>query len=164
MSEGSTVAETTGTNRKFQSDPLIFFSALGFILVFVAATLAFGDQAREVYSSISTWLMDNLAWMYIGGISAVFIYLIVIFISRYGNLRLGDDDDEPEYSYPTWFAMLFAAGMGATLMFWGAAEPLHHAYRPPRGDMDSMSRDAIIQAFEFTYYHFGIHMLSLIHI
>ncbi len=158
MSEGSTVAETTGTNRKFQSDPLIFFSALGFILVFVAATLAFGDQAREVYSSISTWLMDNLAWMYIGGISAVFIYLIVIFISRYGNLRLGDDDDEPEYSYPTWFAMLFAAGMGATLMFWGAAEPLHHAYRPPRGDMDSMSRDAIIQAFEFTYYHFGIHM------
>ena len=144
--------------RRFQSDPLIFFSALGFILVFVAATLAFGDQAREVYSSISTWLMDNLAWMYIGGISAVFIYLIVIFISRYGNLRLGDDDDEPEYSYPTWFAMLFAAGMGATLMFWGAAEPLHHAYRPPRGDMESMSRDAIIQAFEFTYYHFGIHM------
>ena len=144
--------------RGLKSDPLIFWSALGFILAFVTLTIAFGDRARQLYSSISGLLMDNLAWMYIGGVSAVFIYLIVIFVSRYGNLRLGDDNDEPEYSYPVWFAMLFAAGMGATLMFWGAAEPLHHAYSPPRGDLEPMSRAAIVQAFEFTYY------LSLIHI
>lgn len=144
--------------RRLQSDPLIFFSALGFILVFVAATLAFGDQARQTYASISDWLMDHFTWLYVGGVSATLIFLICIFVSRYGNLRLGDDDDEPEYSYPVWFAMLFAAGMGATLMFWGAAEPLNHAYNPPRGGYESMSRDAIIQAFEFTYYHFGIHM------
>ena len=144
--------------RRLQSDPLIFFSALGFILVFVAATLAFGEQARATYEAISTWLMDHFTWLYVGGISATLIFLICVFVSRYGNLRLGDDDDEPEYSYPVWFAMLFAAGMGATLMFWGAAEPLNHAYNPPRGGYDSMSRDAIIQAFEFTYYHFGIHM------
>lgn len=144
--------------RRLQSDPLIFFTALGFILVFVAATLAFGDQARQTYASISDWLMDRFTWLYVGGVSATLIFLICIFVSRYGNLRLGDDDDEPEYSYPVWFAMLFAAGMGATLMFWGAAEPLNHAYNPPRGGYDSMSRDAIIQAFEFTYYHFGIHM------
>lgn len=144
--------------RRLQSDPLIFFSALGFILVFVAATLAFGDQARQAYADISGWLMDHFTWLYVGGVSATLIFLIVVFVSRYGNLRLGDDDDEPEYSYPVWFAMLFAAGMGATLMFWGAAEPLNHAYNPPRGGYDSMSRDAIIQAFQFTYYHFGIHM------
>lgn len=144
--------------RRLQSDPLIFFSALGFILVFVAATLVFGDQARETYAAVSGWLMDHFTWLYVGGVSATLIFLIVVFVSRYGNLRLGDDDDEPEYSYPVWFAMLFAAGMGATLMFWGAAEPLNHAYNPPRGGYDSMSRDAIIQAFQFTYYHFGIHM------
>lgn len=144
--------------RRLQSDPLIFFSALGFILVFVAATLAFGDQARETYAAVSGWLMDHFTWLYVGGVSATLVFLIVVFVSRYGNLRLGDDDDEPEYSYPVWFAMLFAAGMGATLMFWGAAEPLNHAYNPPRGGYDSMSRDAIIQAFQFTYYHFGIHM------
>lgn len=144
--------------RRLQSDPLIFFTALGFILVFVAATLAFGDQARQTYASISDWLMDHFTWLYVGGVSATLVFLICIFVSRYGNLRLGDDDDEPEYSYPVWFAMLFAAGMGATLMFWGAAEPLNHAYNPPRGGYESMSRDAIIQAFEFTYYHFGIHM------
>ena len=144
--------------RRLQSDPLIFFSALGFILVFVVATLAFGDRARQTYADISGWLMDHFTWLYVGGVSATLVFLIVVFVSRYGNLRLGDDDDEPEYSYPVWFAMLFAAGMGATLMFWGAAEPLNHAYNPPRGGYDSMSREAIIQAFEFTYYHFGIHM------
>ena len=144
--------------RRLQSDPLIFFSALGFILVFVVATLAFGDRARQTYADISGWLMDHFTWLYVGGVSATLIFLIVVFVSRYGNLRLGDDDDEPEYSYPVWFAMLFAAGMGATLLFWGAAEPLNHAYNPPRGGYDSMSREAIIQAFQFTYYHFGIHM------
>ena len=102
--------------------------------------------------------MDHFSWLYIGGVSAVFLFLIVIFVSRYGNFRLGDDDDEPEYSLPVWFSMLFAAGMGATLMFWGAAEPLHHAFNPPRGGMESMSDSAVRQAFEFTYYHFGIHM------
>jgi len=124
----------------------------------VALTIGFGERARDTYSTVSTWMMDNFAWLYIGGVSAVFIFLIVLFVSKYGNYRLGDDDDEPEYSLPVWFSMLFAAGMGATLMFWGAAEPLHHAYDPPRGGYESMSRDAIRQAFEFTYYHFGIHM------
>ena len=144
--------------RRLQSDPLVFFSALGFILIFVAGTIAFGDTARESYAAVSGWLMDHFTWLYVGGISATLVFLICVFVSRYGNLRLGDDDDEPEYSYPVWFGMLFAAGMGATLLFWGAAEPLNHAFNPPRGGYESMSRDAIIQAFEFTYYHFGIHM------
>ena len=144
--------------RKLRADPLIFFTAVGFIVAFVALTIGFGERARDTYSSVSTWMMDNFAWLYIGGVSAVFIFLIVLFVSKYGNYRLGDDDDEPEYSLPVWFSMLFAAGMGATLLFWGAAEPLHHAYNPPRGEYESMSREAIRQAFEFTYYHFGIHM------
>ena len=144
--------------RKFRADPLIFYTAVGFIVAFVALTIGFGERARELYSTVSTWMMDNFAWLYIGGVSTVFIFLIVLFVSKYGNYRLGDDDDDPEYSLPVWFSMLFAAGMGATLLFWGAAEPLHHAYNPPRGEYESMSREAIRQAFEFTYYHFGIHM------
>ncbi|TVS25773.1 BCCT family transporter [Corynebacterium sanguinis] len=149
---------TSIKKRGLQSDPLIFYTSVGFIALFVGLTVIFGDRAREAYSSISTALMNNFSWFYIGGVSMVLVFLIVVFVSKYGNLRLGDDDDEPEYTLPVWFAMLFAAGMGATLMFWGAAEPLHHAYNPPRGDYEPMSREAITQAFEFTYYHFGIHM------
>lgn len=148
----------TRARRGLQSDPLIFYTSVGFIAAFVTLTVAFGDRARRAYSAISGALMDNFAWFYIGGVSAVLVFLIVVFVSKYGNLRLGEDDGEPEYSLPVWFAMLFAAGMGATLLFWGAAEPLHHAFNPPRGDFEPMSRGAIRQAFEFTYYHFGIHM------
>lgn len=143
---------------RLQTDPLIFFTAAGFILIFVAGTLAFGEGARNLYANVSGTLMGHFSWLYIGGVSFIFVFLIGIFVSRYGNLKIGDDDDEPEYSTPVWFAMLFAAGLGATLMFWGAAEPLHHAYNPPRGDMEPMSQDAITQAFEFTYYHFAAHM------
>ncbi|WP_018297675.1 BCCT family transporter [Corynebacterium lubricantis] len=149
------------TKKRFlglKTDPLILFVAAGFIVIFVAGTLAFGAGARNVYAAVSGSIMDNFTWLYIGGVSAIFVFLIVLFVSRYGNLKLGDDDDEPEYSTPVWFAMLFAAGLGATLMFWGAAEPIHHAYNPPRGDMDPMSQEAIVQAFEFTYYHFAAHM------
>ena len=149
---------TSINKRGLQSDPLIFYTSVGFIALFVGLTIIFGDRARDAYSSISTALMNNFSWFYIGGVSMVLVFLIVVFVSKYGNLRLGDDEDEPEYSLPVWFAMLFAAGMGATLLFWGAAEPLHHAYNPPRGDYEPMSREAITQAFEFTYYHFGIHM------
>lgn len=159
-------AQTTDTGqenpRKFmpwlKTDPLIFLAAGGFILVFVAGTIAFSEGARQLYGNVSGALMENFGWLYIGGVSLIFIFLIVLFVSPYGNLKLGDDGDEPEYSTPVWFAMLFAAGLGATLMFWGAAEPLHHAYNPPRGDMEPMSQEAITQAFEFTYYHFAAHM------
>lgn len=141
-----------------QTDPLIFLTAVGFIAVFVAGTIAFGEGARNLYGTVSGSLMDNFAWLYIGGVSAIFVFLIIIFVSPFGKLKLGDDDDEPEYSTPVWFGMLFAAGLGATLMFWGAAEPLHHAYNPPRGGLEPMSQEAIEQAFEFTYYHFAAHM------
>ncbi|WP_342319235.1 BCCT family transporter [Corynebacterium mayonis] len=148
----------TGTRNGLQTDPLIFFTSVGFIALFVAVTVAFGDRARRAYAAVSAVLMDNLSWLYIGGVSTIFVFLVIIFVSKYGNLKLGEDDAEPEYSLWVWFAMLFAAGMGATLLFWGAAEPLHHAFSPPRGDFEPMSRDAVTQAFEFTYYHFGVHM------
>lgn len=108
---------TSIKKRGLQSDPLIFYTSVGFIALFVGLTVIFGDRARDAYSSISTALMNNFSWFYIGGVSMVLVFLIVVFVSKYGNLRLGDDEDEPEYSLPVWFAMLFAAGMGATLLF-----------------------------------------------
>lgn len=152
------VQEQKRTIFGLQTDPFIFFTSAGFVVAFVALTIIFGEKARDAYAAVSGLLMDNLSWLYIGGYSAMLVFLIVIFISKFGNLRLGDDDEDPIYSTPVWFAMLFAAGLGATLLFWGAAEPLHHAFNPPRGDLEPMSNEAITQAFNFTYYHFAAHM------
>lgn len=143
---------------RLQSDPVVFLGAVGFVVAFVAVTIIAGDSARDVFSVASDWLLENLGWMYIGGISAAFIFLVCIALSRYGRVKLGDDEDEPEHSFPVWFSMLFAAGLGAVLMFWGVAEPLNHAYNVPMADADPMSDDAIREAFVFTYYHFALHM------
>nr|WP_152821209.1 MULTISPECIES: BCCT family transporter [unclassified Corynebacterium] len=141
-----------------QSDPVIFLTSAGIIVSFVLLTIALGDTARDAFSHAAGWLLDNLGWMYIGGVSLMLIFLLGIFASRYGRVRLGDDDEEPEHSLVAWFCMLFAGGVGAVLMFWGVAEPINHAYNVPMADHERMSPGAITEAFAFTFYHFGIHM------
>ncbi|MGK8361702.1 BCCT family transporter [Corynebacterium amycolatum] len=143
--------------RKLPTDPLIFTTAMGFIVLFVAVTIVLGDTARDAYAAASDWVTSNLGWLFIGGVSASFIFLIGLFVSRYGRIQLGDDDEEPEYTIAEWFGMLFAGGTGSMLMFWGVAEPLNHAFNPPFGD-EPMSREAQNTAMAFTIYHLGIHM------
>lgn len=146
-----------GFLKNLPTDPLIFTTAMGFIVLFVAVTVVLGDTARDAYSAASEWVTSNLGWLFIGGVSASFIFLIGLFVSRYGRIQLGDDDEEPEYTIAEWFGMLFAGGTGSMLMFWGVAEPLNHAYNPPFGQ-DPMTREAQNTAMAFTIYHLGIHM------
>lgn len=146
-----------GFLKNLPTDPLIFTTAMGFIVLFVAVTVALGDTARDAYSAASEWVTSNLGWLFIGGVSVSFIFLIGLFVSRYGRIQLGDDDEEPQYTIAEWFGMLFAGGTGSMLMFWGVAEPLNHAYNPPFGQ-DPMTREAQNTAMAFTIYHLGIHM------
>ena len=85
------------------------------------------------------------------------VYLLIV--SKYGSIRLGKDDDEPDYSYMTWFAMLFSAGMGIGLVFWGVAEPLNHLYAPPFGD--SATEESARLALRFSFFHWGLHPWGL---
>ncbi|MCQ9343190.1 BCCT family transporter [Corynebacterium kozikiae] len=144
-----------------QSDPFIFLASLGFIVAFVVITSILGSTARDAFTSIAGGLLRYTGWLYIAGVSVTFIFLLAIFVSRYGRLRLGDDDDDPEHSLIAWFCMLFAGGIGAVLMFWGVAEPLNHAVNPPMQDTEPMSQEAMREAFAFTFYHFGIHMWAI---
>ncbi|MBJ6950453.1 BCCT family transporter, partial [Vibrio cholerae] len=78
--------------------------------------------------AIQTALVSKFGWFYIISVSIILGVSIFLIVSKYGSIRLGKDDDEPDYSYMTWFAMLFSAGMGIGLVFWGVAEPLNHLY------------------------------------
>ncbi len=148
-----------GKSRRFklQTDPMIFSVAMGFIILFVVVTLALGETARDAYGEVADWVTTNLGWLFIGGVSLAFVFLIAVFVSRYGRLRLGDDDEEPEYSLVAWFGMLFAGGTGTVMMFWGVAEPLNHAFNPPFNS-EPMSRTAQNEAMGVTLYHLGLHM------
>lgn len=155
------MSKTSRSSFSLQTDKPVFFASVAVILAFVVVTFLFGDWVGEVFGNAATWIMTNLGWFYIAGVSIFLIFLVLISASRYGHVRLGSDEDRPEYSTLAWFAMLFAAGIGTILMFWGVAEPVSHFATPPMGDVEPESLEAADQATAFTLYHFGLHTWTI---
>ena len=152
---------TRGRKVPFRIDPPVFWPSVILILGFVAWTLVSTESVTATFSTAADWLKENLGWFYILGITVFLVFLIWIAMSRFGRIRLGGDDERPEHSTATWFAMLFAAGIGTILMFWGVAEPLNHFANPPRADTEPLSNDAAREAMAFTFYHFGLHTWTI---
>jgi glycine betaine transporter len=101
------------------------------------------------------FLLNNFGWLYLITMFIFVVFSIGLAFSKYGNIKLGSDDSEPEYSYLSWFAMLFSAGMGIGLVFWGIAEPLNH-YISPLG-VKSGTAEAAKFAIKTSFFHWGIH-------
>lgn len=114
---------------------------------------------ENVTSTLQSALVSKFGWFYIISVSVFLGITIFLILSKYGSIRLGKDEDEPEYSYITWFAMLFSAGMGIGLIFWGVAEPLSHLYTPPFGE--GPSEESARLALRFSFFHWGLHPWGL---
>lgn len=109
----------------------------------------------NITSIIQGYLVDTFGWFYLLTATGFLIFAIYLIFSKYGNIKLGRPGDKPEYGYLTWFAMLFSAGMGIGLVFWGAAEPLSHFHEPPFGDAETS--DAAKTALQYSFFHWGFH-------
>ncbi|SFA77408.1 choline/carnitine/betaine transport [Amycolatopsis marina] len=120
-----------------KTNPAIFFTSAGLTFIFVAVSILFTDGVDTAFRSASDAIKSNLGWLYILGVTSFLIFLIWIAASRYGHVRLGGKEARPEYSNVTWFGMLFAAGIGTILMFWGVAEPINHFANPPLSGVNS---------------------------
>ncbi|GAA1459366.1 BCCT family transporter [Nocardiopsis exhalans] len=144
-----------------ETNPAIFFISATFTVVFVVSAIAFTDSVDAVFGAVSNWILSYLGWLYILGVTSFLIFLIWIAASRFGKIRLGSPDSKPEYSNLTWFCMLFAAGIGSILMFWGVAEPVSHFANPPQQNVEPESVQAAEQAMGFTLYHFGLHTWTI---
>ncbi|GAB3716441.1 BCCT family transporter [Nocardiopsis oceani] len=130
-------------------------------VVFVVCAIAFTETMDRVFGTASEWILSNLGWVYILGVTSFLIFLIWICLSRFGHIRLGPPESKPDYSNVTWFCMLFAAGIGSILMFWGVAEPVSHFANPPQQNAEPESVEAAQQAMGFTLYHFGLHTWTI---
>ncbi|MGI1848745.1 BCCT family transporter [Rhodococcus ruber] len=146
---------------RLRTSPGVFFASALIALVFVVVTIAFTTAVDNLFSSVSGWIMTNLGWFYILGVSTFLVFLVGLAFTHYGRVRLGGDDDRPEHSTPAWFGMLFAAGIGTILMFWGVAEPISHFANPPMQDVEPGSAAAATEAIGFTLYHFGLHTWTI---
>lgn len=149
---------------RLRTSPPIFFGAAFVIIIFVLLTITATEWMDSIVSTASEWLYTNLGWFYIFGVTFFLIFLIYIAVSRFGRVRLGPDDEGPEHSGAAWFAMLFAAGIGSILMFWGVAEPVSHFGDPPRGPslgIEAGTAEAATDAMNFTFYHFTLHTWTI---
>lgn len=141
--------------------PGVFFPSAGIAVLFVALTVPFGDVVANRFGLLTGWVARNLGWFYIFAVSALLIFLLGLAVSRYGNIRLGSDNSRPDYSNLTWFTMLFAAGIGTILMFWGVAEPISHFTQPPFEGVQPGSNQAASDAMTIALYHFGLHTWTI---
>jgi glycine betaine transporter len=117
------------------------------------------EQMTSVTQGITNTVVENLDWFFLFFATALLVIALVLAFSRYGKLRLGKDDERPEFSTFSWIAMLFAGGMGAGLLFWGAAEPLTHYEDPP--GLEGATPDAAREAMIITHLHWGLHAWAI---
>ena len=144
-----------------QTIPGVFFTSAGIAALFVAIAIPFDQAVARSFGLLTGWVAANLGWFYILAVSALLIFLLGLAVSRYGNIRLGADDSRPDYSNLTWFTMLFAAGIGTILMFWGVAEPISHFAQPPFDGVAPQSERAASDAMTIALYHFGLHTWTI---
>lgn len=129
-------------------------------LIIVICFVLFGAISPELFAKSASKVLSltttNFGWFYLIVAFAFLIFCIYLAFSKYGQIPLGQDDDDPEYSLLTWLSMLFSAGMGIGLVFWGVAEPVSHYFAPPAG-VTGQTTDAAQVAMRYVFFHWGLH-------
>ena len=145
--------------RPFVINRPVFFGSLGVIAIFLAIGIIFPSQAGEIFGGLQAGILTNFGWLYLLAVGIVLSAMLLICFSRFGNLKLGPDDSTPDFSFLSWIAMLFAAGMGIGLMFYGVGEPITHFMAPPTAEPRSVA--AVREAMSVTFLHWGIHAWAI---
>ncbi len=151
----STASPTTPTPTRGRLNPAVFAGSTVLILVLTAILIAFPETAGLWLGQAQAWLSRSFGWYYMLAIGAYLFFALYVAVSRYGDLRLGDDHERPDFSYGAWAGMLFSSGIGISLLYFAASEPLDHFYNPPEGEPGSAF--AARQALQLTFLHWGVH-------
>ena len=133
----------------------VFATSVVVILLFIALTLLFQERAATIFEQTQSIITVNMGWFYIIATNIFIVVILFFAFSKYGDIRLGGPNAEPEFSDFSWIAMLFSAGMGIGLMFWSVGEPIFHYSAPPFGEAETAA--AAETAMTFTYFHWGFH-------
>ena len=145
------------TNNKI--NPPVFYGSVFCIFVLVGYTFFFPEDADQRFTYLQTSIMVNASWFYVMTVALILICVVFLGLSRFGDIKLGPDHAEPAFSFGSWFAMLFSAGMGIGLMFFGVAEPVVHFLSPPTGEPGSV--EAAKEAMKLTFFHWGLHAWAI---
>lgn len=137
--------------------PGVFWPALILVLAVVTVAVVAPDGTDRVFGNIQDWIVEELGWYYVLLVAGFVVFAIILGASRLGTITLGRDGEKPEYSTLSWFSMLFAAGMGIGLVFYGVAEPLSYATVDPKPGWGAESTENAGLSMAQTFVHWGLH-------
>ncbi len=139
---------------------VVFYASLAIVASLVLMGIVMPASLESITSSTQTFITNSFGWYYLGIVSVFVFVCIYLLVSPIGQIKLGKQEDKPEFSRPTWLAMLFSAGVGIGLIFYGTAEPIsHYAVSSPTGELGTAQ--GIKDAMRFTFFHWGIHAWAI---
>lgn len=135
----------------------VFGVSIAVSALFLAWGIAFTDSLSATMTAALNWVTGSFGWVYLASTVGLLGFLVLVACSRYGRIRLGKDDDRPEFSTFTWLAMMLAAIMGIGLIAFGVAEPMSHFMTPPHDLAEPGSERAMVVALQYSFFHWGLH-------
>ncbi|MFO7763691.1 MAG: BCCT family transporter [Wenzhouxiangellaceae bacterium] len=137
----------------------VFPISAALILLFVVGSLMFPEQSKEMLVATRTWIQETFDWLFLSAGNVFVLFCLALIVLPVGKIRLGGEDARPDFSVISWFAMLFAAGMGIGLMFWSVAEPVGYFtewFGTPL-NTEGFTEESRTAALGATMYHWGLH-------
>ena len=142
-------------------DPMVFWGSAVVIAAFVVWGLAAPENLGTVMTAVLSWVIGNFGWVFILIAFGGLVLCLFLVVHPWGRIRLGPDDSRPEFRTFSWVSMMFAAGLGAGLLFYGTAEPISHWSAPPHGLAEPQTEEAAKIALQYTYFHWGFNGWAL---
>ena len=137
----------------------VFITSSILIIGFIVFGAFFTETAGALFSYLQSFITTNFGWFFILLMNVALVFCIYLIASRYGDIRLGQQTERPQYSLGSWIGMLFSAGIGIGLVYWGTAEPLYHYMAPPMAEPETM--EAAKQAMNISFLHWGLHAWAI---
>ena len=137
----------------------VFITSGILIVGFIIFGAFFTETAGALFSYLQSFITTNFGWFFILLMNVALVFCIYLIASRYGDIRLGQQTERPQYSLGSWIGMLFSAGIGIGLVYWGTAEPLYHYMAPPMAEPETM--EAAKQAMNISFLHWGLHAWAI---
>lgn len=137
----------------------VFITSSVLIVGFIIFGSLFSETAATLFSFLQAFIAEKFRWLFIILFNMALVFCIYLTASRYGDIRLGKQTERPQYSLFSWIAMLFSAGIGIGLVYWGTAEPLYHFMAPPLGEAETL--ESAKQAINLSFLHWGLHAWAI---
>lgn len=142
--------------RNYFKRETVFLLSFAIIFIFIVCSVLMKDLFEAASSAVHSAILSYFSWLFLISASFFLIFALYLALSEYGTIKLGRDTERPQYSFFGWMSMLFAAGMGIGLLFWGVSEPLVHFIQPPPF-LNAASPEAASFGMKYSFFHWGIH-------